>query len=665
LLVLTIQLLPSRYALSVGDVSPYDIRSPGKVTFVSQALTDQERSRASAAVPVAYQSLPDASVAARQQAQAVFGEISQIRAASDDPSSRASRIRQLPNLAINQAAAADLIAMDDVQWQDTMTQTLRIVDRTMLGRITPPQISEAQATVPSLVEPGTDSREANAIVALARALVQPTEAVDDAATASARQAAANAVQPVSVTVEKGEIIVRSGDVVTAEDLEKLEAVGLRTPTVRWLDLAAMLLLAAAFSGILCAYLYRFQPATAASPRRLLLLAVLVVAPILAARLVIPGRDLYSILFPVAAAPMLVAILLDTQLAFVVAIIQGIAMGLITSDGLELTAATVVAGSLGALAVYRLERLNVLTLAVGLVTVADFCVVVAFRLPNGDVDLQALALYGFLALVSGALSGALTVGTVSFLGHVFDIATTMNLLELAHPSQPLFRRLLTEAPGTYHHSVLVANLAERAAASIGADTLLVRIGGYYHDIGKLNRPYAFVENQIDGQNVHDQLDSHHSARLIIAHVTDGLALAQKHGIPARIQDLIAQHHGTMLVQYFFWQAQQGAEEPVDESAFRYPGPRPQSREAAIMMLADSVEAAVRSGRDYSAERVAAVIDQIIQDRTANGQLDECELTLNDLRKIRAAFLSVLQGIYHPRIEYPANAVIPAPVAGGPR
>jgi putative nucleotidyltransferase with HDIG domain len=381
--------------------------------------------------------------------------------------------------------------------------------------------------------------------------------------------------------------------------------------------------------------------------------VLLVVPVVAAKLTIPGRELYGYLFPIAAVPMLLTILLDAETSLVTTSVQAVLLGLVTNGDMELVMATLVAGGLGAMWVHRLERVSTLTSAAAIVAVANFGIIVSFHLSTHDIDLQQLALYGFLATVSGGLSAALTLGLVSFLGNVFGIATTMNLLELAHPSQPLFRRLLTEAPGTYHHSVVVANLAERATGSVGGDTLLARIGGYYHDIGKLTRPYVFIENQMDGQNVHDQLDAYTSARLILSHVPDGLDLASKHGIPSRVKDMIGQHHGTMLVQYFYWQAGQGAEQPVDENAFRYRGPKPQSREAAIMMLADGVEATVRANRDHSSENIAAVVDRIIQDRVTGGQLDECDLTLADLRKIRQAFLSVLQGIFHPRIEYPAD------------
>jgi putative nucleotidyltransferase with HDIG domain len=512
------------------------------------------------------------------------------------------------------------------------------------------------------------SREAAVVIALARDFVAPTEEIDSAATIEARREASTAVQPVWVTIEKGETILRNGDVVGAADLEKLEAVGLRNPTIQWPAMLAMGLVAMALSILVCTYLFRCQPQLAANPRRLLLLGVLLIAPLVAAKLTIPGRELYAYLFPVAAAPMLLTILLDVETSLVATAAQATALGLVTNGGFELIVATLVAGGLGALMVHRMERVGVLTTAAAIVAISDFAIVVSFHVGVGEIDYRQIALYGFLSLVAGGLSAALTLGTVSFLGSVFGIATTLNLLELAHPSHPLFRRLLTEAPGTYHHSVVVANLAERATAAIGGDTLLARIGGYYHDIGKLARPSVFIENQVNGQNIHEELDAYTSARMILTHVPDGIELAAKHGIPARVQDMIAQHHGTMIVQYFFWQASQGANEPVDEAAFRYLGPRPQTREAGIMMMADGIEAAVRASRDQSPDGIAGVVDKIIQERVGTGQLDECDLTLADVRTARAAFLSVLQGIFHPRIEYPFDEIKEAKgekVAGGQR
>jgi putative nucleotidyltransferase with HDIG domain len=232
--------------------------------------------------------------------------------------------------------------------------------------------------------------------------------------------------------------------------------------------------------------------------------------------------------------------------------------------------------------------------------------------------------------------------------------------LAQPNQPLLRRLLTEAPGTYHHSIIVANLAERAAESIGADSLLVRVGAYYHDIGKMLRPGYFVENQIDGESPHTHLDPETSARVIKTHVTDGLALARQHRLPAKVQAFIPEHHGTRMAMYFYAMATK-VDPDVPPEWFKYPGPIPQSRETAIVMLADSTEATVRANRDHSQESIERIIDQIIAERLQEGQLDDSGLTLGDLKRIRVAFMSVLRGVYHPRIEYP-DPVKESSVAG---
>ncbi len=662
---LTFQFLPSRYALNEGDVSPYDIKSPAKVTFVSLVRTAQERKRASAAIPDVYRAIQDAPDRAQSAAANTLTQIGQVRRDSIDDGQKADKIGRMVGLDLTPQIASDIVSFSDSQWRETVTTTLRVVDRSMRTKITTQQVTDARNAVATMVDPGLNDREASAVIALSRSFIGPTEEVDQAATAQARKEAEDAVQPIRVTVEKGETILRNGDVVAATDLEKLEAAGLRNPTVQWMEILAMLAIGFALSAIVALYAYQFQQHLVLSPRRRLLLGVLLVLPVIAAKLTIPGRELYGYLFPIAAVPMLLTILLDAETSLVATSVQAVLLGLVTNGDMELVLATLVAGGLGAMWVNRLERVSTLTSAAAIVAVANFGIIVSFHVTSHDLDLQQLALFGFLATVSGGLSAALTLGLVSFLGHVFGIATTMNLLELAHPSQPLFRRLLTEAPGTYHHSVVVANLAERATGVVGGDTLLARIGGYYHDIGKLTRPYVFIENQMNGQNVHDQLDAFTSARLILSHVTDGIDLATKHGIPSRVQDMIAQHHGTMLVQYFYWQASQGAEQPVDESAFRYGGPKPQTREAAIMMLADGVEATVRASRDHSSDNIAAIVDRIIQDRVTGGQLDECDLTLSDLRKIRQAFLSVLQGIFHPRIEYPVDVTRATTAVAHPR
>jgi hypothetical protein len=274
----------------------------------------------------------------------------------------------------------------------------------------------------------------------------------------------------------------------------------------------------------------------------------------------------------------------------------------------------------------------------------------FWLLDAQRELVDLPWMVFTSALGGLVSAVITVGAFVVLGMLFGITTRIQLMELAQLNHPLLRRLQAEAPGTFHHSVVVGNLAERAADTVGADSLLVRVGCYFHDIGKLTRPGFYIENQLDGRNPHERLDPYTSAKVVSAHVHAGMELARKHRLPAKVRAIIVEHHGTRLVTYFYRKASQENPE-VDSKLFAYPGPRPQSKEAAIVMLADSVEAVVRSSRDRSPERIDALVEAVINERLAEHQLDDCDLTLRELRAIGEAFRAALRGLYHPRLEYP--------------
>jgi len=264
------------------------------------------------------------------------------------------------------------------------------------------------------------------------------------------------------------------------------------------------------------------------------------------------------------------------------------------------------------------------------------------------------------VVNGGLSASLALAGFFLLGQLFDVITPLQLLELARPDHPLLQRLLLQAPGTYHHTLLVSNAAEQAAQAIGADALLTRVGAYYHDVGKTVRPYFFVENQVEGMNVHDRLDPRTSAQIVIGHVSDGLALARRYHLPSGISAFIPEHHGTAVNSYFYPRALEEREEgqEVREEDYRYPGPKPQSRETAIVMLADSCEAAARACQVNDPDEIADLVQKIIRGKMAQGELDECDLTLRDLARIRDVFVSILQGIRHPRIEYPEESPAPS-------
>src|SRR5207244_11004622 len=301
-----------------------------------------------------------------------------------------------------------------------------------------------------------------------------------------------------------------------------------------------------------------------------------------------------------------------------------------------------------------ERMVAYFVAGAEVALAMIATYSAFFLASRSEDLSQLSIVGFELLANGGRPALVAVGSFALLGRLFGILTTMQLLELANPTQPLLRRLLMEAPGTYHHSIMVGNLAERAAEVIGADSLLVRVAAYYHDVGKLERPWAFIENQADSvANVHDTLDPVASAQVIAAHVTDGVKLAEKYRLPPKVREMIPQHHGTRTISFFYQQASERSTENVDAALFTYPGPRPQTREAAILMLSDSTEAAARAARDHSREAIEHLVERIIRQRLEEAQFDDCNLPLRDLTRIKQTFVTLLTGIYHPRIPYPQS------------
>jgi putative nucleotidyltransferase with HDIG domain len=330
---------------------------------------------------------------------------------------------------------------------------------------------------------------------------------------------------------------------------------------------------------------------------------------------------------------------------------------IMSGQVELVAYLLVPALLGIAAVRRATTAREFAAGALFVAVGNVGVLAAFTLVGRATDPLGAAQLLLAGLVSGGGAGVLAFAAMAMLGHLFRITTVFELRELSDPNHPLLRQLLLRTPGTYHHSLLVANLAERAAEVIGADPLVARVGAYYHDIGKMRNPSAFIENQT-GSNPHDDLDPLVSAGIVAAHVKDGLALAERYHLPAMIREMIPGHHGTAVVKYFFQLAEQRGQKP-DESQFRYPGPRARSKEAAIVMLADGTEASVRSLEEKNPDTIRVMVDKIVGERLADGQLDESDLTLRDVQRIKDAFCELLLGVYHERIPYPEDRIARLP------
>jgi len=532
-----------------------------------------------------------------------------------------------------------------------------VVDEAMRGEeIRESELDQTRRRISALVSLELSEVQAGIVSELARDLIKPNSFYNAEKTDEAKQLARESVTPASRTIVEGEIILREGDIVTSLDVEALSALGLRQAEIEWQGVVSTIILVLLTTVILGLYLVRFRPEYWVRWPRLLLLLLLLVLFILTAKLMVSDQATRSYLLPTAALSMLLTVLLGPQLAITVTVLFSVIVGFMAGGSLELATYALIGGLIASLSLSRVEKLNAFFWAGVYVALANLAVILAFRLPKQDYDtVQLLTLAGF-SLVNGGLSASITLAGFYLLGALFDITTYLQLMELARPTHPLLRQLLLKAPGTYHHSILVSNMAEEAAGRIGADALLARVGAYYHDIGKTVRPYFFVDNQVEGANVHERLDSRTSAEIIISHVTDGLDLAKKYRLPSKVRDFIAQHQGTGLATYFYRQALESEGDEVNEEDYRYPGPKPQTKETAIVMLADSCEAAVRAERPGSLEGIEELVRKVIGSKMLDRQLDECDLTLRDLDEIRGAFVKILQGVFHPRVKYPEEAKV---------
>jgi putative nucleotidyltransferase with HDIG domain len=356
------------------------------------------------------------------------------------------------------------------------------------------------------------------------------------------------------------------------------------------------------------------------------------------------------LAPLATAAMLIGILLEGRLALLVTALLATFIGIDTSS-LPAAAVGLFTGTVGVLAVARVTRRWDLVTASLLVWATNIVSVLVFSLLGQDALDGILRDTLFFGGLNGLTAALVAIGALPFLESFFGITTHIKLLELSNPSEPILHRLLTEAPGTYQHSIMVGNLAEAAAQAIGADALLCRVGAYYHDIGKIRRPRFFVENQVGQENPHDKLAPSLSSLIIVSHVKDGLDLARQYRLPEVLCQFIPEHHGTNLVSYFYHQARSRSTEPIFEEDFRYPGPRPQSRETAVVMLCDGIEAASRTLPSPSPEKLEELVNKMVDQAVRDGQLNECDMSLKDLTDVKEALVRALASQYHGRIEYP--------------
>jgi cyclic-di-AMP phosphodiesterase PgpH len=688
ILIIVILVMPLPFSgqvmLQVGDVAPRDITAPRQLTYVSDILTEQRRAMAANSVPESYDS-PQARIGRQQLVLA--GQILQYVGAVRNDSyadlpAKAAYIRAISGLELPAPIINRILTLPGPPWERVASEVQAVLERAMREEIRENNLADERRKVASRVRLDMADEDAAIVSAIVEQLLVPNSFYNATRTEERRQAARAAVEPATETIERNETILRAGDIADELDIEALRALGLQQRSWSWDDLRAATAFVLLLGVVYLYYLWRVEPQMWFRLSEMLLLASTLVVFTLGAKAMLPARTILPYVFPYAALAIILGIVLNARVGLVTSALFALLVGWLTASSIELMSFALCTSFVGAFKLRRGERFANFAWTALYLFVTNLLVVLAFRVGSGGWDWR-----GLLELATASLVNAVVTITVTLLGMylisaLFGVTTPLQLLEISRPTHPLLRQLLLKAPGTYHHTLIVSNMAERAAEAIGADALLTRVGAYYHDVGKTIRPYFFVENRTEGPDPHARLDPYTSAQIIITHVKDGVELARKYRLPRRIVEFIPQHQGTLLVSYFYHQAvQQAAAQngtpddaaAVDQSLFRYPGPKPQTRETAITMLADGAEATVRSRHPASIEELEQIVGESIQNRLLAGQLDECPLTMADLTGIRRAFVDVLRGLHHPRVAYPtdvagqrqapatASAAVPAPAA----
>jgi putative nucleotidyltransferase with HDIG domain len=664
--VLLIDFLPSnRVTLNVGDVSPTDILAPTDLTYESAIRTKQAQDAQAASVQDIYDP-PDASVARQQEVRArqILDYVSTVRQdAYGSPGDKAGWIAAIPELSLPAGVISQTLNLSESDWQEVRDETVRVLVRAMQGEIRESELADVRRSVPTLIGHSLSDTQADVVEAIASGLVTANTYYNAARTEDARRKARDNTAPVTWTIRRGEAIVRAGSLVRAVDIEALDAFGLRQQALRWQAVAGTVLFALLSAVLLGLLILRLKPELLLKNRTSIVTLSLTVVFVAGSKLMLPATDsVIPYLYPLPALSMTLTVLFGPALGLAFGMTVGVIAAFAAGGSLELTVYLLAGTLIGALALGQAERLRAFLRAGLAVALTNASVIVLFGFLAPEQDLLKVIINALVGIVSGGMSASLTLAAFFGLSALLDVVTPFQLMELSRPTHPLFRQLLLKAPGTYHHTLLVSNMAEEAAERVGADGLLARVGTYYHDIGKTVRPYFFTENRVGDINPHERLDPRTSAQIIISHVRDGLELAEKYHLPSAVRAFIPEHQGTGLTLAFYRTALNdagGDGNSVRKEDFRYPGPRPQSRETAIVMLADSCEARVRSMRPNSAEEIERIIRDTIKAKMDEGQLDESDLTLRDLEEIREAFLSVLQGVFHPRVKYPEPVKVRGP------
>ena len=638
-LLLSIHLWPSRVSLRLGEIADREIVAQRTVRFVDAEATKRARDEA-ALQARKYTALGNAPAAAQQSLRdAVKGDPV---LAGLPPEARASA------LAIAERLVAGFMARSIRDDPDELPDARRDL------RAAPDLVAISPLAV------------RDAVARAAASALTYNLTLDAAETDRARRDAQQQVKPIYRRYAAGQTVLRPGERVAPVHLDAFAALGLQNASIDALTVVMVCILVLMLVGFVTVYLRLYHRSTYDDTRRLLLLAILTVISVVGLKIgstllglpISGGMVGYLAMMCVTSAGMVIAVLIGPSIALLIVSLLAAVGGLILNNELRFALLTLGSAYAGIAACAALRNRTDLLRALAVMCASNAVLIGLIGQLEGDLPHELLS-----GMLWGVISGAFAlflyyIGAAAF-EKLFGITTHLRLLELSDPATPILQEMRMKVPGTYAHSLMVGTLAHAAAEAIGADALLARVAAYYHDLGKMNRPEFFIENQANAENVHDRIAPTLSALILVSHVKEGVEIAERVGLPPLVREVMEQHHGTSLMRYFYFRATGGRPDPTLEAQFRYPGPKPRRKEAAILLLADTVEAASRTLDKPTPQRIVDFVAEMIEDKRADGQLDDSDLTLRDLAAIQDVFARTLAGTLHARIDYPSQNRISPP------
>ena len=647
---------PKRYKLNEGDIATVDIKAPRDI--IDEEATKAKEQEVTAKVEKKFTLKNEIKIEASENIKSFFDKLINLKSNDIDEKSKISELKKIDAFKLSDAEYKTLLDLNVDKDTELQWIALTAIDKGYEKQIEEDN-SEDIAEAKTIVDDYLSSQELESNIEvilreMCESQIKANYFFDQSKTDEAVKEALKSVS--KVMIKKNQTIVKEGEPITQQQINILTELGLvgedlsKDYIYTYIILAFFVLFVL---GMQYMYLKKEKKEILIDTKLVFLILLLNLLSVISAR-VFTFVSLFII--PIACAPILMTVFLDSKISIVINYLNLLFVTVIVGFDPQVILIGIVSTIVSSTTLKKISQRNDILYSTVYVAAAVAVVILSSGILLSN-NIKQILLDVILAVFGAFISGILAMGLLPFLESSFSLVTNMKLLELSNPNNPLLKRLLMEAPGTYHHSVMVANLAEVAAEEVGANPMLVRVGAYYHDVGKIKRPFFFGENQLGGTNPHDKISPTLSTTIIISHVKDGLELAKEYDIPKVVSDMIVQHHGTTLVKYFYYTLKNSSENPdeIREEDFRYPGPKPQSKEAAIIMMADSVEAAVRSIQEPTLEKIEDMVNNIVKDKMNSNQLNECDLTFRELEVIKACFLRVLKGIYHHRIEYPTEKI----------